>query len=129
VSKTAENDIVALANGDLNDITFPTLPLNLSLDVPKLPQYHLQLELQNLDLYVDLETVISGPTFTMNLYTSETEIGFAIDDQMLGVVAVVDLILNVDTEVHIQSGFHLKMEDGLIIDVDLFSKNVSNIAL
>jgi hypothetical protein len=128
-TNTSENDIIALAKGDLSDITFPTLPLNLSLDVPPLPQYHLQLELENLDIFVELETVLSGPTFTMNLYTSESEVGLDIDGEELGVVVAVDLILDVDTEVEIKTGFHLKLDDSFVIDIDLLSKNISNIVL
>jgi hypothetical protein len=48
-----------------------------------------------------------------------------------GVVAVVDLILSIQTlgEVEISSGFHIKIEDGVVFDVAMFGDKVSNMIL
>jgi hypothetical protein len=88
------------------------------------------LEFKDLEIYVELETIISGSTFTMNLYTSDTPIGLAFsNDVQLGIVFTVDLIIDVNAEIDITNGFHLAMKDGASIDIDMFAKNISNITL
>ncbi|KAK2006204.1 hypothetical protein LZ32DRAFT_595931 [Colletotrichum eremochloae] len=99
-----------LADGlDADDFDFP--PLNVTFDV-------------------DLDTTLSaGLNYKLNLYTSTTPLGAAIgDDLQLGVVFAVDLILSVESEVQMSSGFHIRMDDSVGFDIALFSKNVSTVS-
>ncbi|KAK1704671.1 hypothetical protein BDP67DRAFT_548937 [Colletotrichum lupini] len=93
---------------DANDFDFP--PLNITFDL-------------------DLDTTLSaGLSYTLNLYTSTTPLGSKIgDDLLLGVVFSIDLILSVESELQMSSGFHLRMDDEVGFDIALFSKNVSSV--
>ncbi|KAK1977953.1 hypothetical protein LZ30DRAFT_600176 [Colletotrichum cereale] len=93
---------------DADDFDFP--PLNITFDV-------------------DLDTTLSaGLNYKLNLYTSTTPLGARIgDDLQLGVVFAVDLILVVESEVQMSSGFHIRMDDRVGFDIALFSKNVSSV--
>ena len=106
------------------------MPVDFNLNISGIPQCHLHLEFEDLEIYVELETIISGSTFMVNLFTSDTPIGLGISDEVrLGVVLTVDLILNVDTAIDISSGFHLAIKDGAAIDINLFDEKISNITL
>jgi hypothetical protein len=78
-----------------------------------------------------LDTTLSaGATYTLNLYTSETPIGFAISNNLwLGVIFAIDLILDVNAEIDMSSGFHIKLDDGAALDINMFDTEVANIAL
>ncbi|KAK1724172.1 uncharacterized protein BDZ83DRAFT_579135 [Colletotrichum acutatum] len=93
---------------DADDFDFP--PLNITFDL-------------------DLDTTLSaGLSYTLNLYTSTTPLGSKIgDDLLLGVVFSIDLILSVESELQMSSGFHLRMDDEVGFDIALFSKNVSSV--
>jgi hypothetical protein len=130
IVNTTESDLKDLANGDFDAITLPTMPLNLTLDVAGIPQTQLQLNFSNFDLYVELETILSGPEYTINLYTSETPLGLAAGQEAdLGVFFTVDLLLSVDFEIDILSGFHLKLDDGISLTLNLFDKNISTVQM
>jgi len=45
------------------------------------------------------------------------------------VTAVVDLILDVQAEIDISSGFHVQLDDGVLIDIQLFSEKASGITM
>lgn len=130
IVNTTKTDLTAAIKGNFDDFRFPPIPVDFNLNISGIPQCHLHLEFQGLEIYVELETVISGSTFTMNLFTSDTPIGLAIQEEVeLGVVLTVDLILDVDTEIDISSGFHLAIKDGAAIDINLFDKTISNFTL
>ncbi|KAK1574625.1 uncharacterized protein LY79DRAFT_695224 [Colletotrichum navitas] len=95
---------------DADDFDFP--PLNITFD-----------------LYMQLDTTLSaGLNYKLNLYTSTTPLGAKVGDALqLGVVFAVDLILSVESEVRMSSGFHIRMDDRVGFDIALFSKNVSSV--
>jgi hypothetical protein len=84
-----------------------------------------------MELYMLLDTILSaGTTYTLNLYSSISPIGLAVGDELqVGVIFSVDLILSVEAEIDISSGFHIKLEDGIAIDIPMFDQNVSSITL
>jgi hypothetical protein len=84
-----------------------------------------------MELYMEIDTTLSGgATYTLNLYTSETAIGFTVgEDLLIGVIFSVDLILSVESEIDISSGFHIQLNDGVAIDIPMFDRNVSSITL
>ncbi|EPS39687.1 hypothetical protein H072_6528 [Dactylellina haptotyla CBS 200.50] len=110
---------------DLDDFDQP-IQIDLNIDVPEIPQSLLTIQFDELELYTALEITFSGGvTYTLNLYTSETPIGIAIDDVFLGIVADVDLILSVEAEITISSGFHIKVDDGAVLEIPLFGQQLT----
>jgi hypothetical protein len=116
---------------DSEDIPFPTFDFDFNLDVPGIPEVSLQFQFDGIELYVELDTSLSlGATYTLSLYTSETPIGIAVSDElMLGAVLTIDLILDVEGEIDITSGFHLQLDDGVVIDIELFNTAISSLTL
>ncbi|KAL7619871.1 hypothetical protein AAE478_010417 [Parahypoxylon ruwenzoriense] len=114
---------------DLDDFDFPPVQIDFNVDVPDIPECHLQFQFDGLELYMLVDTVLSaGATYNLNLYSSNSPIGIsASDDLSIGVIFSVDLILSVDAEIDISSGIHIQLEDGVGIDMALFGKNVSSI--
>ncbi|TDZ35747.1 hypothetical protein C8035_v007182 [Colletotrichum spinosum] len=115
---------------DAEDFDFPPLNVTFDLPVPEFPQCKLGFGFDDFEMYMELDTTLSaGLSYTLNLYTSTTPLGSRIgDDLLLGVVFSIDLILNVESEVQMTSGFHIKLDDGVAFDIALFSKNVSSVA-
>lgn len=116
---------------DADDFDLPPFPFDFNLAVPDIPESELQFQFDNLELYMQVDTILSGgATYTINLYTSKSEIGFAVTkDLFVGVVFTVDLILAVEAEIDISSGFHIQLNDGISINLPLFNNNVSSITL
>ncbi|TEA11907.1 hypothetical protein C8034_v007125 [Colletotrichum sidae] len=115
---------------DAEDFDFPPLNVTFDLPVPEFPQCKLGFGFDDFEMYMELDTTLSaGLSYTLNLYTSTTPLGSRIgDDLLLGVVFNIDLILSVESEVQMTSGFHIKLDDGVAFDIALFSKNVSSVA-
>ncbi|KAK1453293.1 hypothetical protein CMEL01_04952 [Colletotrichum melonis] len=114
---------------DANDFDFPPLNITFDLDVLSFPEASLGFGFEDLEIYMQLDTTLSaGLSYTLNLYTSTTPLGSKIgDDLLLGVVFSIDLILSVESELQMSSGFHLRMDDEVGFDIALFSKNVSSV--
>ncbi|RBQ78478.1 hypothetical protein FVER14953_07659 [Fusarium verticillioides] len=116
---------------DLDDFDLPPLDYNLNVDIPEIPEFRLQFQFDGLEVYMLIDTVLSaGATYTLNLYTSTTPAGFAVRDNLeLGVIFAIDLILSVEGEINISSGFHLRLDDGVLFDIAIFSKRISNLTI
>lgn len=116
---------------DASDFALPTFNYSLDIDVPTIPKARLQFQFDGLELYMLVDTVLSlGATYTLNLYTSNTPVGISVGEDLdLGVIFTVDLILGVEGEIDISSGFHIKLDDGITIDIPLFDNNVSDVNL
>ncbi|KAG9237642.1 hypothetical protein BJ875DRAFT_518013 [Amylocarpus encephaloides] len=115
-----------LFNIDAYDI--PRIPFDFDIDLPDIPECQLQFQFDALELYMQTSTVFSGSiTYTLNLFTSQTEIGVkAAENLLIGVVFTVDLILSANAAIDISSGFHIRLEKA-VIELPMFSKNVSKI--
>jgi len=115
----------------INDFDFPPIQVDFDIDVPDIPECELRFQFDGMELYMEIDTTLSsGATYTLNLYTSETEIGFTVgEDLLIGVIFSVDLILSVESEIDISSGFHIQLNDGVAIDIPMFGQNVSSITL
>ncbi|KAJ5279074.1 hypothetical protein N7478_004446 [Penicillium angulare] len=127
--KDVVKDIATL---DIEDIpAWPTLDLDLNLDnTTGLPGAEVHFEFDNLELYLDLDIKLSaGSTYTLNIYSSESPAGIAMPGLTVGAVFSVDLILIAEAEIDIGSGIHIKLEDGLAFDLEMFNSNVSKISL
>ncbi|KAH8734379.1 hypothetical protein BGZ61DRAFT_442472 [Ilyonectria robusta] len=114
---------------DLDDFNLPPIDLDFDINLPEIPECQLQFRFDGLELYMLIDTVLSaGATYTLNLYTSNTPIGFAVGKNLeIGVIFSIDLILSVDGEIDISTGFHIKLEDGVTLDISMFSKDVSSV--
>ncbi|KAI0814018.1 hypothetical protein GGR55DRAFT_701766 [Xylaria sp. FL0064] len=114
---------------DFSDISFPPLNISFNVDVPDIPECRLRFQFDDLELYMLLDTVLSaGTTYTLNLYSTNTPIGLSVNSEMfVGVIISIDLILAVDADIDISSGLHIKVDDGMALDLSLFSQNVSSV--
>jgi hypothetical protein len=116
---------------DADDFVFPIFPFAFDLEVPPIPQCNIRLQFDQMEMYVDLNTVLSAEaTYEINLYASTTPIGIRIGPLLqLGVVFAVDLIVAAEGHLDMSSGFHIKLEDGVALDITLFGDKVSNMIL
>lgn len=118
---------------DASDFALPTFPFAFDLNVPEMPETHLKIQFDNLELYLELNTVISyGVTYEINLFSSTSPYGVRVGTVLqLGIVAAVDLILTIEStdSIDISTGFHIKLEDGIVFDLALFGDKVSDMAL
>ncbi|KAI0160221.1 hypothetical protein GGR57DRAFT_411180 [Xylariaceae sp. FL1272] len=126
---TNVTDDIAQLDFDFDDIDFPPINISLNLDLPEISGCDLRFELDGLEIYLELDTLLTAESsYTLNLYTSDSPIGFAVsDDNYVGVVVAVDLILNADANIDISTGVHFKANDGLAFDLSLFGQNVTGI--
>ncbi|KAI7974943.1 hypothetical protein EIK77_001696 [Talaromyces pinophilus] len=110
---------------------WPTLDVELDLDnVTGLPDASIHLEFDDLELYLELDIKLSaGATYTLNLYTSETPGGISVPGVAIGALFSVDLILIADADIDIGSGIHIKLDDGLAFDLEMFNSNVSTVTM
>lgn len=137
VGKNLTNDIELLKNHDhidLDDlISFDNITLDTDFHIvpPPLPEVELQFSIDFLDLYVALDfTIDAHASFTLPLYKSESALGISVPDGTeFGVFVTMDLLLSVDGELSIQSGFHLLLDKPVGFKIALFSSNVSEIIL
>ncbi|OBT66528.1 hypothetical protein VE03_03664 [Pseudogymnoascus sp. 23342-1-I1] len=128
VGDFAGNFTESVLRGDLNSVEIPPFDVDFDIDLPKLPECNLKFQFDGLELYMEIDTILSGSaTYTLNLYTSQTPIGFTVGKELLvGVVFTIDLIVSVDAEIDISSGFHIEL-DGIAIDIHMFDHDVSSI--
>lgn len=115
----------------LNSLDFPTIPIDFNLDIQGLPGCHLHFQLDGMELYVLLDLALSSAsTYTVNIFTSESPLGISIGDELqLGIFFTIDLIVDLDEEINISTGFHIRLDDGAAIDINMFDTNVSSITL
>ena len=114
---------------DIVDYNFPPIDVEFDIEVPDIPDTELQFQFDKMELYMGIDTILAaGATYTLNLYTSQSVVGFTIgDDLLIGTVITVDLILDVVGGVDISSGFHIQLNDGIKIKIPIFGQNVSEI--
>ncbi|CAO2647520.1 Nn.00g084420.m01.CDS01 [Neocucurbitaria sp. VM-36] len=111
-----------------SDLEFLPFPFSFNMDVPEIPECHIRFQFDDMELYLELHTFLDfGATYEINLYATQSPIGIKIGPMLqLGVVLSVDLILVVDGAIDISSGFHIKFDDGIAMDITLFGDKISN---
>ncbi|KAH8893661.1 hypothetical protein GQ53DRAFT_821593 [Thozetella sp. PMI_491] len=110
---------------DLGNYALPPLNVDLSLDVPKIPEVQFEIQLDGVELYLALDTAFSsGATYTVSLLRLESlfKVGLQYSFEL-------ELELSTDAPIDISSGVHLKLEDATGIDIELFGKSISNVKL
>lgn len=114
---------------DVDDLDFDIPPLNvdLDIDVPDFPEAELELQLDNVELYVALDTTISGGlTYQVNLFRTQG-MAIQVNQQMfMDIGFSIDLILSTEAELTIQSGFHIKLNNGSRLRMALFAEESSD---
>lgn len=116
---------------DIDDFDLPPIDFDFNIDLPEIPECRLEFQFDGLELYMLINTVLSSSsTYKMNLYTSKTPIGFPVkDDSQIGVTLSIDLILSVDGEIDISTGIHIKLDDGVAINIAMFSKDIASLTM
>lgn len=111
-------------------LDIPAPNVTLDIDLPSFPECVLEFQFDGVELYMELDTTFSaGLTYELTLYKSH-ELGIELDDDLfLGLIFSIDLILSVDAELVITSGFHIRLDDGVLLRLALFSKEASDIRL
>ncbi|RAO67458.1 uncharacterized protein BHQ10_003470 [Talaromyces amestolkiae] len=117
-----------------NATTLPAWPtLDVGFDLENntgLPGASIHFEFDDLELYLELDIKLSAEaTYTLNLYTSETPEGISVPGVTIGAVFSIDLILIANAEIDIGSGIHIKLDDGLAFDLEMFNSNVSTVTI
>lgn len=112
---------------ELRAVPPPQVDLNVNVD---LPGYDLEVEFENTELYIELKLVLSsGLTYNLPLYSSKN-LGVQFSEGFFfGVVFSIDLILSVENEIEISSGFHIKLDDKVVMKIALFGKEASGVQL
>ncbi|KAF2099597.1 hypothetical protein NA57DRAFT_55551 [Rhizodiscina lignyota] len=130
--------VVEAAIDDIASLSFENIPalptLNETFNVNNISgisNVQMELDFNGLELYMDIELQLTaGATYSLNIYSSDTPIGFSLgEDIMVGVIFTVDLILSVDADVDISSGFHILMNDGLGFTLNLFEPDTDKLDL
>ncbi|KAI4950046.1 hypothetical protein J4E91_004702 [Alternaria rosae] len=113
------------------DFDFPTFNLTFDLDVPTIEDANLHFQFDDMELYLEIGTTLSaGATYEITLFATQTPVGMKIGQYlMLGAVVTVDLILAVEGAIDISSGFHIKLDDGVAIDLPLFGNEVADMTV
>lgn len=87
------------------------------------------------ELYLELDmTLDASQRYEIALYPEEPNptlqpVGFTILGQQIGVLLKAHLILAFDASVSISTGVHVQFDDGLTIELPLFSTDVADINL
>ncbi|KAG8665015.1 uncharacterized protein FPOAC1_012993 [Fusarium poae] len=107
------------------------MDVDLNIELLEIPEFRLEFQFDGLEVYMLVDTVLSaGATYTLSLYTSTTPAGFAVRHNLeVGVIFTIDLIVSVEGEIDISTGFHLKLDDGVTIELGIFSKEISNMVI
>jgi hypothetical protein len=116
---------------DESDFEFPTFDLAFDIDVPPIPEANLRFQFDGMELYLEIGTVLNaGATYEITLFATQSPAGIKIGPNlMLGAVLTVDLILAVEGAIDISSGFHVKLDDGVAIDLPLFGNEVADMTV
>jgi predicted amino acid-binding ACT domain protein len=125
--KGIDFDLSSLSSGNLPAL--PTINGTLNLDtIASIPETQIELEFNGLELYMNVSLQLSaGSSYTLNLYDSKTVFGVGHGSDRVGVVFSIDLVLSVDAELDISSGFHILMNDGFSFSLDLFEPDTDKI--
>ncbi|KAE8453288.1 hypothetical protein EG329_011355 [Mollisiaceae sp. DMI_Dod_QoI] len=120
--------IDSLSDFNIDHLDNITLPFDLDMNFTDIPECVLNVNFDGLELYVQLDATLStGATYDLNLYKSETAIGIDVGDLEIGIIFTIDLILSAEAEIDISSGFHIMLNDGVVMNIPMFGESVSNI--
>ncbi|KAK3302969.1 uncharacterized protein B0T15DRAFT_559532 [Chaetomium strumarium] len=132
-----------LVDGDLSTkfsfeeaFSFDNVTIDTDIDIvlPPLPEVQLLFQIDYLDLYVAIDTTIAAeatltlPLFKTPVNTPFGPLGISISpDLEIGIFVTIDLILSVEGEISLRSGFHLLVEEPIGFKIAMFSSDVSDV--
>ncbi|KAJ4416273.1 hypothetical protein N0V85_002342 [Neurospora sp. IMI 360204] len=123
-------ELIYEGDTDFTDIDWPTLDLDFDVDLAPLSEVKIGFVFEDdFELYLKLNAKISAAsTYELNLFSSkDPSFGFSEgDDITAGLVVVTDLIIELDAEVDISSGFYMKFDKGVGAELVMFSRNISD---
>lgn len=112
-----------------HDFRLPAPQIDFDLEVPEFPETEMEIELRGVDMFVELGVTLSeGLTYTLPLFRS-TQLGGQVGNVFVGAVVSVDLILSVVASVEVDTGFHLRMDEGVVMKLGLFAREASDLSL
>jgi hypothetical protein len=86
----------------------------------------LRVGFEALDVYMDLQTTLAAAaTYTIPIYKHGLE--FNVSEVQLDVGFSLDLVLSVEAAVVIGHGFHLRFDEGLFVELNLFADEVGTL--
>lgn len=140
ITGTVEEEVVEFFNdGDVDDFdicwdcyAFPSLNQSFDITLTDIPETKLKLEFDDLELYMQLDlSLAAGKTYEIDLYpkTWSQPAGIAVGDQMVGIIVSLQLILQINDQVDISTGVHVKFDDGLAMEIAMFGTDVSTVHL
>ncbi|CCC12685.1 unnamed protein product [Sordaria macrospora k-hell] len=123
-------ELIYEGDTDFTDIDWPTVDLDFDVDLAPLPEVKIGFVFEDdFELYLKLNTKISAAsTYELNLFSSkDPSFGFSEGgDITAGLAVVIDLIIELDAEADISSGFHMKFDKGVGAELVMFSRNISD---
>ncbi|KAK0249420.1 hypothetical protein B0A54_16230 [Friedmanniomyces endolithicus] len=131
VVKKVESEVSNISDWGtaIDNFALPTFNHSLTdLEFPHFSGVTLHFEFDEVEVFMLMDATLGlGATYTHNLYTSDTEAGIGFGGSELGIVFKLDIILAAEGAIDISTGFHLKLQNGLAIDITLFGTEVSHI--
>ncbi|EPE10177.1 hypothetical protein F503_05272 [Ophiostoma piceae UAMH 11346] len=87
----------------------------------------LRLDFSDMEAYVDLSVAVTdSATYTVNLFTSNTPIGFGVAGIDCGIIFAVDLVFSLSAEIDISGGgFYVSLPSGAYVESSLAEGEVS----
>ncbi|KAH7071736.1 hypothetical protein FB567DRAFT_612407 [Paraphoma chrysanthemicola] len=110
-----------------SDFDLSTFNTSFDLDVPPIPAANIRFQFDQMELYLDMTTTIHAEaTYEIPLFVFQSPVGLKFGATSIGVLLTFDLILSVNGEIDIANGFHIKLDDGVELNIPLFSDQVSD---
>ncbi len=129
--KTAASPDVDFNIDDVIDFNSFHVDTDIDILPPPLPEVQLLFQIDHLDLYMVIDTTLAaGATLTLPLYKSQSAVGISAGEGLeIGLFITMDLILSVEGEISLRSGFHLLLDRPMGFNIALFGDDVSSIIL
>lgn len=127
---SAAKDVLTFSSfSDIDGFDPPPPQIDFNVDIGDFPDTILEVEFKDTEIYVALGITLSAAvTYELNLYSSK-ELGVQIDSIFVGVVASIDLILSAESQVEIDTGFHIKLDKSMGMTLALFADEASHLTL
>jgi hypothetical protein len=112
-------DGIDASDFDIDKVNLPPLQIDLDIPVPEVRECRLRVGFEALDMYMDLRTTLAAAaTYTIPIYRHGME--FNVSEVQLDVGFSLDLVLNDGAAVVIGHGFHLRFDEGLFTELNLW---------
>ncbi|KAH6683655.1 hypothetical protein F5X68DRAFT_263050 [Plectosphaerella plurivora] len=116
-------DGIDASDFDVDKVDLPPLQLDLNIPVPEVEECRLRVGFETLDMYIDLRTtLVAAATYTIPIYRKG--LAFNVSEVEIDVGFALDLVLSVEAAVVIGHGFHLRFDEGLFMELNLFADEV-----